>query len=100
MRTFMDPASVALIGTPRRTGAGAQQRGDDVWLRLSRGRIYPVNPAGGDILGMKIHPAPGRHPRARRSCRLPVEAAGMGGGGLRRLHPGRHPARDRHQPGR
>ncbi|HOF73513.1 MAG TPA: CoA-binding protein, partial [Syntrophales bacterium] len=57
MHKFMDPASVALIGTPRRTGAGAFNNAEMMLRYGFRGRIYPVNPAGGDILGMKIHPA-------------------------------------------
>ena len=55
MHKFMDPASVALIGTPRRTGAGAFNNAEMMLRYGYRGRIYPVNPAGGDILGLKVY---------------------------------------------
>jgi len=57
MHKFMDPASVALIGTPRRTGAGAFNNAEMMLRYGFKGRIYPVNPAGGEILGMKVYPA-------------------------------------------
>ncbi len=57
MHKFMDPASVALIGTPRRTGPGAFNNAEMMLRYGYRGRIYPVNPAGGDILGLKVYPA-------------------------------------------
>lgn len=57
MHKFMDPASVALIGTPRRTGPGAYNNAEMMLRYGFKGRIYPVNPAGGEILGMKIYPA-------------------------------------------
>ena len=57
MHKFMDPASVALIGTPRRTGPGAFNNAEMMLHYGYRGRLYPVNPAGGEILGLKVHPA-------------------------------------------
>jgi acyl-CoA synthetase (NDP forming) len=57
MNKFIDPASVALIGTPRRTGPGAFNNAQMMLRYGYRGRIYPVNPAGGDILGLNIYPA-------------------------------------------
>lgn len=57
MHKFMDPASVALIGTPRRTGPGAFNNAEMMLRYGYRGRLYPVNQAGGDILGMKVYPA-------------------------------------------
>jgi len=57
MHKFMDPASVALIGTPRRTGPGAFNNAEMMLRYGYRGRLYPVNPAGGEILGLKVHPA-------------------------------------------
>ena len=57
MHKFMDPASVALIGTPRRTGPGAFNNAEMMLRYGFKGRIYPVNPAGGEILGLKVYPA-------------------------------------------
>jgi acyl-CoA synthetase (NDP forming) len=57
MHKFMDPASVALIGTPRRTGAGAFNNAEMMLRYGFKGRLYPVNPAGGEILGLKVYPA-------------------------------------------
>ena len=57
MHKFMDPASVALIGTPRRTGPGAYNNAEMMLRYGFKGRIYPVNPAGGEILGLKVYPA-------------------------------------------
>ncbi len=58
MKTFLDPSSIALIGTPRRTGAGAFNSAEMMLRYGFKGRIYPVNPAGGQILGgLKIYPA-------------------------------------------
>jgi acetyltransferase len=57
MHKFMDPSSVALIGTPRRTGAGAFNNAEMMLRYGFKGRIYPVNPAGGEILGLKVYPA-------------------------------------------
>ena len=56
MHMFMDPASVALIGTPRRTGPGAFNNAEMMLRYGFKGRLYPVNPAGGDILGLKVCP--------------------------------------------
>lgn len=57
MRRFMDPESVALIGTPRRTGPGAFNNAEMMLRYGFRGRIHPVNPAGGEILGLKVFPS-------------------------------------------
>jgi acetate---CoA ligase (ADP-forming) len=57
MKKFMDPASVALIGTPRRTGSGAFNNAEMMLRYGFKGRIYPVNPAGGKILGLNVYPA-------------------------------------------
>ncbi len=56
MPKFMEPASVALIGTPRRTGAGAFNNAEMMLRYGFKGRIHPVNPAGGEILGLKVYP--------------------------------------------
>ena len=57
MHKFMDPASVALIGTPRRTGPGAYNNAEMMLRYGFKGRIYPVNPSGGEILGLQVYPA-------------------------------------------
>ena len=58
MKKFLAPSSVVLIGTPRRTGTGAFNSAE-IMLRYGfKGRIYPVNPAGGEILGgLKVYPS-------------------------------------------
>jgi acetyltransferase len=57
MHKFMDPASIALIGTPRRTGPGAFNNAEMMLRYGFKGRLYPVNPVGGEILGLKVYPA-------------------------------------------
>jgi len=57
MHKFMNPASVALIGTPRRTGPGAYNNAEMMLRYGFKGRIYPVNPAVGEILGLQVYPA-------------------------------------------
>jgi len=57
MHKFLDPSSIALIGTPRRTGAGAYNNAEMMLRYGFKGRIHPVNPAGGEILGLKVYPA-------------------------------------------
>jgi len=57
MHKFLAPSSVALIGTPRRTGSGAFNNAEMMLRYGFKGRIYPVNPAGGEILGLKVYPA-------------------------------------------
>lgn len=78
-------------------GRRLQQRGDDAPLRL-QGPHLSRKPGRRGHPGNEDPSRPGRHPRACRSCRH-LRRPRPGGGGLRRLHPGRHPARDRHQPG-
>ncbi len=55
MHKFMDPASVALVGTPRKTGMGAFNNAEMMLHYGYRGRMYPVNPGGGEILGLKVY---------------------------------------------
>ena len=57
MRRFMDPESVALIGTPRRTGPGTFNNAEMMLRYGFKGHIHPVNPAGGEILGLKVFPS-------------------------------------------
>jgi acetate---CoA ligase (ADP-forming) len=57
MHKFLAPSSVALIGTPRRTGSGAFNNAEMMLRYGFKGRMYPVNPAGGEILGLKVYPA-------------------------------------------
>ncbi|MCW4033561.1 MAG: CoA-binding protein [Candidatus Bathyarchaeota archaeon] len=56
LETFFNPKSVAVIGaskTPGKLGYNAVQN----LLNLGfKGKIYPVNPKGGEVLGLKIYP--------------------------------------------
>ena len=55
MDIFMNPASIALIGVPRKTGVGAFN-GCETMLRYGyQGRLYPINPKAGEICGRKSY---------------------------------------------
>ncbi|MEI7636973.1 MAG: acetate--CoA ligase family protein [Syntrophus sp. (in: bacteria)] len=57
MHKFMNPSSIALLGTPRKTGLGAFNNAEMMLRYGFKGRIYPVNPAGGEVLGLKMYTA-------------------------------------------
>jgi acyl-CoA synthetase (NDP forming) len=56
LETFFNPKSVAVIGaskTPGKLGYNAIQNLLNIGYK---GKIYPVNPKGGEVLGLKIYP--------------------------------------------
>ncbi len=57
--SFFDPASVAVIGASHTPG----KVGYDVVRNLVeggyKGRIYPINPKGGELLTLPVHPSVG-----------------------------------------
>lgn len=52
---FVNPQSVALIGVSSRTGPGAFNVLEQMLGTGYQGRIYPVNPRGGVILGHQVY---------------------------------------------
>ena len=56
MQQFMDPESVALIGISRRSGPGSFNLMEVMSNFGYTGKIYPVNPNAGEILGKKAYP--------------------------------------------
>lgn len=57
MQRFLEPRSVVLVGTSRRTGSGAYNN-LEVLLRFGyTGEIFVVNPTAGEILGRPTHAA-------------------------------------------
>ena len=57
MRKFFDPKSVAVIGVPRKTGAGAYNNVEAIINYGYKGHIYPVNPKAEEICGLKSYPS-------------------------------------------
>ncbi|MFZ5649934.1 MAG: acetate--CoA ligase family protein [Bacillota bacterium] len=55
IKLFVDPQSVAMIGVSSRTGPGSFNGMEYMIERGYKGRIYPVNPRGGEILGIKAY---------------------------------------------
>jgi acetyltransferase len=100
LKPFFEPASVAVIGASRTPGKGGYNIVENL-LRLGyRGKIYPVNPRGGEVLGLKMYPSlrdvpatpelaliivpPARVPGAFKDClaagvkAVIIESAGFG----------------------
>jgi acetyltransferase len=57
MHLFFEPKSVALIGAPRRTGAGAFNNVECLLRYGYKGTIYPVNPKAEEICGLRCYPS-------------------------------------------
>jgi len=57
MQKFINPASVALVGVPRKTGNGSFNNAETMLRYGYRGRIYPVNPHVGKICGLTAYAA-------------------------------------------
>ena len=62
MKLFLEPESVAAIGVSRRTGPGTYNLLEHLVRYGYNGRIYPVNPNAGEILGIKTYPGVGAVP--------------------------------------
>ena len=56
LKRFVEPESVAMIGVSTRTGPGSFNGMENLIACGFRGRIYAVNPRGGEILGVKVYP--------------------------------------------
>ncbi|MFZ5648175.1 MAG: acetate--CoA ligase family protein [Bacillota bacterium] len=56
IKRFVEPESVAMIGVSSRTGPGSFNGMEYLIERGYKGRIYAVNPRGGEILGIKVYP--------------------------------------------
>jgi acetyltransferase len=54
-KKLIAPESIALVGVTRRTGRGSNSTLEVLLKRGYRGRIYPVNPKGGTILGCRTY---------------------------------------------
>jgi acyl-CoA synthetase (NDP forming) len=57
MKQFMEPQSVALVGVSRHTGEGTYNILENLLSYGYQGKIYPVNPNAGEILGVKAYPS-------------------------------------------
>ena len=57
MQKFINPASVALIGVPRKTGSGSFNNAESMLRYGYQGRIYPINPHAGEICGLTAYAA-------------------------------------------
>ena len=54
-KKLIAPESIALVGVTSRTGRGSNSTLEVLLKRGYRGRIYPVNPKGGTILGCRTY---------------------------------------------
>ncbi len=57
LKPFLEPRSIAIIGLSRRTGEGSNNALENLLGYGYRGKIYPVNPNTGEILGVKAYPS-------------------------------------------
>jgi len=57
MKLFMEPKSVALVGLTRATGFGGWNTLECLLNYGYKGKLYPVNPATEEILGLKCYPS-------------------------------------------
>ncbi|RLC27232.1 MAG: hypothetical protein DRH56_03215 [Deltaproteobacteria bacterium] len=55
MKHFMEPESVAIVGVSRKSGAGSFNLLENMLRFGYRGKIFPVNPAAGEILGIPTY---------------------------------------------
>lgn len=55
LELFINPQSIALVGASTRTGPGAFNVLERMLATGYRGRIYPVNPRGGSIMGLPAY---------------------------------------------
>lgn len=57
VKRFVEPSSIAMIGVSSRTGPGSYNAMENILACGYKGRIYAVNPRGGEILGVKVYPS-------------------------------------------
>ncbi|GBF32184.1 acetyl-CoA synthetase alpha and beta chains [Desulfocucumis palustris] len=55
LKGYLEPQSVTIIGVSTRTGAGTFNVFEVMLNSGYKGRIFPVNPKGGEILGKKVY---------------------------------------------
>ncbi|HZK17794.1 MAG TPA: acetate--CoA ligase family protein [Clostridia bacterium] len=55
LKPFLEPKSIAIIGASSRTGPGSFNLLEEMKGFGYKGRIFPVNPRGGEILGLKVY---------------------------------------------
>jgi len=55
LKPFFEPRSIAIIGLSRKTGAGSYNALENLVGYGYSGRIYPVNPNAGEIMGFKAY---------------------------------------------
>ncbi len=55
LKFFTNPQSVALVGVSSRTGPGTFNVLEQMLRTGFKGRIYPVNPKGGSIMGLPVY---------------------------------------------
>ena len=56
MKLFMEPQSVALVGLTRETGFTSWNALEHLLRYGYEGKLYPINPAADEILGVKCYP--------------------------------------------
>ncbi len=54
-KKLTEPESVALVGVTSRTGQGSNSPLEVLLKQGYQGRVYPVNPKGGEILGQRVY---------------------------------------------
>jgi acetate---CoA ligase (ADP-forming) len=57
MRDFFEPASVAVVGASRTAGKGGNTIVANMLEFGFSGRVYPINPQAGEILGLRAYPS-------------------------------------------
>jgi acetyltransferase len=62
LRTLFDPDSIAVIGASRNPGKLGHIVLSNIVGAGYRGKLFPVNPAGGEILGLTVYPSIGKLP--------------------------------------
>lgn len=56
VKRFVEPETIAMIGVSSRTGPGSFNAMENIIACGYKGKIYAVNPRGGEILGVKVYP--------------------------------------------
>jgi acetyltransferase len=72
MKLFMEPRSIAVVGATRQTGLYSFNIIEKLVSQGYRGKIYPVNPEAGDILGAKAYPRISEVPKTVDLAVIPV----------------------------
>lgn len=72
MKRFVEPASIAIVGATRQTGAGSFNIVERLMSHGYTGRVYPVNPNTKEILGVATYPRVGDIPVPPDLAIIPV----------------------------